>query len=338
MSTRRKLIKAISLTLPLWFGSTFATSSLAQSPPQPSSAAEAASFPAKPVRLMVPYSPGGPTDTLARLIAQRLSEQWGQSVLIDHRPGAGTAIGVTNVATSPADGYSFGVVNSAFVINPMLRDNLTYKVDQLTGITQMVYVPLVLAANIDAPFNTLEELVAYAKENPGTLSYATPGAGGTSHLAGLLLNRRAGIDLLHIAYKGSAPAHTDVVGGRVPLLIDPLLSVTPLVQAGRLKIIALLSKERFPSAKQYPTVAETYPDFDVSTFLGLVAPAGTPAPIVEKIAVAVNQILQTPEDRSRIEELGMGVVGSNPEAFNQLIRTEQELWKRVIEEENIRIE
>src|SRR5690606_7587006 len=171
-------------------------------------------------------------------------------------------------------------VNSAFIINTLLQKNLGYSLDQLTGITQMVYVPLVLAANADAPYNTMKELVAYARQHPGTLSFATPGAGGTSHLAGELLNREAGIDLLHIAYKGSAPAHTDVVGGRVPLLIDPLLSVLPLVKAGRLKIIAVLSAERFPSAQEYPTVAETYPGFDVSTFLGLVAPANTQRPIL----------------------------------------------------------
>ncbi|MCK9512604.1 MAG: tripartite tricarboxylate transporter substrate binding protein [Pigmentiphaga sp.] len=329
MTNRRTLLKAATLAAPaLAFGL----------PSWARASSETNKYPTKQPRLIIPYPPGGPTDTLARILSQRVSEGWPHAVLIDYVPGAGTAIGVSTVARSAPDGYTFGVVNSAFVTNTLLRKNLGYSLDQLTGITQMVYVPLVLAANADAPYDTIEELVEFARKNPGTLSFATPGAGGTSHLAGELLNRVANIDLLHIGYKGSAPAHTDVVGGRVPLLIDPLLSTLPLVNAGRLKIIAVLSSERFPSAPDYPTVAETFPGFDVSTFLGLVAPADTPPAIIQTIADAFDAALKNPEDSRRIAELGMGVVGSGPAAFNELIRREKELWGKVITDARIEIE
>ncbi len=295
-------------------------------------------FPSRPTHLVVPYPPGGPTDTLARILAERVTSNWPEPVIVEYKPGAGTAIGVSHVARSKPDGYTFGVVNSAYIVNSLLREDIGYHPDQLTGITQMVYVPLVMVANVDAPYDNIEELVAYARENPGTLSYATPGAGGTSHLAGELLNREAGIDLLHIAYKGSAPAHTDVVGGRVPLMIDPLLSATPLVESGRLKFIAILSEERFPGAPDIPTVSEVYPGFDVSTFLGLVAPKDTPKDVVVKIADAFDTALKNPEDRKRIDELGMAVVASGPEKFNQLLKDEAEMWQRVIKEANITVE
>lgn len=329
MTTRRTLLKAAALAAPVLAlgGHPLAKAAIA-----------AAAYPTRQPRLIVPYPPGGPTDTLARILAQRVSQAWPQSVVVDYVPGAGTAIGVSTVARSAPDGYTFGVVNSAFITNTLLRKDLGYSLDQLTGITQIVYVPLVLAANADAPYNSIQELVAYARQNPGKLSFATPGAGGTSHLAGELLNRVAGIDLLHIGYKGSAPAHTDVVGGRVPLLIDPLLSTLPLVNAGRLKIIAVLSAERFPTAPNYPTVAETYPGFDVSTFLGLVAPAGTPQPIIQEIASAFDTALRHPEDSRRIAELGMAVVASGPERFNATIRQETALWRKVIADAKIAIE
>jgi len=326
MTTRRILLKTAALAAPA-----LALSGLA---PLRASRASAA-FPTRQPRLIIPYPPGGPTDTLARILSQRVSSSWPHPVIVDYVPGAGTAIGVSTVARSDPDGYTFGVVNSAFIINSLLRQDIGYSLDQLTGITQMVYVPLVLAANADAPYNTMKELVAHARANPGTLSFATPGAGGTSHLAGELLNREAGIDLLHVAYKGSAPAHNDVVGGRVPLLIDPLLSTLPLVNAGRLKIIAILSAERFPSAPDYPTVAETFPGFDVSTFLGLVAPAGTPPAIIQDIANAFDAALRNPEDSRRISELGMAVVASGPERFNATIAHEAQMWRKVITDAGI---
>lgn len=289
-------------------------------------------------RMVVPYPPGGPTDTLARLVAQRLSERWKQPVLVDYQPGAGTMIGVANVARSAPDGLTFGIVNSAFVINSIVKKPSYDTFKDLIGVTQLVEVPLVLAANAAAPYNTIAELVAYAKKNPGRLSFGTPGAGGTSHLAGELLNRVAGIDLLHVAYKGSAPAHTDVIGGHIPLLIDPLLSVLPHVKGGRMKIIAVLSANRVKGSEQFPTVAENYPGFDVSTFLGVIAPAATPQPVITKIAADLAAAMSDAQDAARIEELGMFPRPTNPEAFNRLLRAEHGKWDKVIRDGNLKLE
>ncbi len=298
----------------------------------------AAGFPQSTVRMVVPYPPGGPTDTLARLVTQRLGERWGQPVLVDYKPGAGTMIGVAHVAQAPADGLTIGVINSAFVINPMLRRSVPYRVADLAPVTQLVEVPLVLAANAAAPYDTLPQLVTYAKAHPAAMNFATPGAGGTSHLAGELLNRVAGIRLTHIAYKGSAPAHTDVIGGQVPLLIDPLLSVLPHARAGRLKIIAVLSAERVKGAEQFPIVAETYPGFEVSTFLGLIAPAATPRPAIDTIHAAIEEVLSNPEDRARIEALGMFAKVQGPEPFRKLLASETAKWESIIREQGIQIE
>lgn len=291
-----------------------------------------------PARFVVPYPAGGPTDVLARIIAQRLGERWSQPVVVDYQPGAGTIIGVNSIARSPADGLTFGIVNSAFAINSIVKKTPYDTFRDLTGITQVVDVPLALVANAAAPYNTIPELVAYAKRNPGKLSFATPGAGGTSHLAGELLNRMAGIDLLHVAYKGSAPAQTDVIGGQVPLMIDPLLSVLPHVKTGRLKIIAVLSPRRVAGAEQYPVVAETYPGFEVSTFLGLIAPAATLRATVEKIAADVAAVMKDPRDAQRIADLGMYPNAKGPDAFNKLLHAEVAKWDKVIREAKLKLD
>lgn len=291
-----------------------------------------------PARMVVPYPAGGPTDTLARLIAQRLGDRWKQPVLVDYQPGAGTMIGVASVARAAPDGLTFGIVNSAFVINAIVRKPAYDTFKDLTGVTQLVDVPLVLAANASVPYGNIAELVTYAKKNPGKLSFGTPGAGGTSHLAGELLNRVAGIDLLHVAYKGSAPAHTDVIGGQIPLLIDPLLSVLPHVRSGRMKVIAVLSPARVKGAEQLPVVAETYPGFDVSTFLGVIAPAATPRPVLARIAADLGAVLSDAKEAARIEELGMFPRPTDPDAFNRLLRAEHAKWDKVIREGNLKLE
>lgn len=298
----------------------------------------AAGFPTSAMKIVVPYPPGGPTDTLARLVSRRLGERWGQPVLVDYKPGAGTMIGVAHVAQAPADGLTIGIVNSAFVINPMLRKSVPYRVADLAPVTQLVEVPLVLAANPATPYDTLPELVAYAKKNPDKMNFGTPGAGGTSHLAGELLNRVAGIRLTHIAYKGSAPAHTDLIGGQVPLIVDPLLSVQPHARAGRMKVIAVLSSQRVKGAEQFPTVAETYPGFEVSTFLGLVTPTGTPKEAVDTIHQGVADVLSRDDDRTQIEELGMFAKAQGPVAFGRLLAAETSKWESIIREQDIRVD
>jgi tripartite-type tricarboxylate transporter receptor subunit TctC len=292
-------------------------------------------FPKAPVKLIVPFPPGGPTDTVARLIAQQLQEIWGQTVLVDYKPGAGTVIGVDYVAKSAPDGLTIGMVNSSLAVNPSLRRTMPYRTPQdIAGVTQIANLQLALVARPDAPFNTLAELIAYAKKNPGKLTYGTPGAGSTTHLGTELLKRETGIDMLHSPFKGSAPAHTELMGGRIDVVADPFLSVIPYVKAGRMKMIATLGERKVPGY-DYPTIAETLPGFSVNALLGLVAPAATPKPILQKIQADTARVLNTPETKKRIEDFGMEVVASRPEQFDAFIAAEMKRWARVIKEAKI---
>jgi len=294
-------------------------------------------FPKGPVKIIIPFPPGGPTDTVGRLIAQKLQEIWGQQVLIDYKPGAGTAIGVDFVAKSAPDGHTFGMVNSSLAVNPYLRKTMPYQVKDLVMITQLVILQQAIVAKPDAPFNNLAELIAYAKKNPGTLSYGTPGAGSTTHLGAELLKRQAGFEMLHVPYKGSAPAHTELMGGRIDIVVDPFLSVIPYVKAGKMKMIATLGDRRV-DGYDYPIAAETVPGFSVVGLLGFVAPAATPKAVIAKIQADTAKVLAVPETRKRIEELGMEVVTTRPEQFEALIQSEMQRWSRVISEAKIEVE
>ena len=297
--------------------------------------ARAQEFPKAPVKLIVPFPPGGPTDTVARLIAQQLQELWGQSVIVDYKAGAGTVIGVDYVAKSAPDGLTIGMVNSSLAVNPSLRKSMPYRTPQdIAGITQLANLQLALVARPDAPFNTLAELIAYAKKNPGKLTYGTPGAGSTTHLGTELLKRETGIDMLHSPFKGSAPAHTELMGGRIDLVADPFLSVIPYVKAGRMKMIATMGDRKVPGY-DYPTIAETLPGFGVNALLGFIAPAATPKPILQKIQADTARVLSTPETRKRIEDFGMEVVASRPEQFDAFIAAEMRRWARVVKEARI---
>jgi len=295
-------------------------------------------FPKGPVKIIIPFPPGGPTDTVGRLIAQHLQELWGQTVLIDYKAGAGTIIGVDFVAKSAPDGMTFGMVNSALAVNPSLHKTMPYRTPQdIAGITQIANLQLALVARPDAPFNTLPELIAHAKKNPGKLVYGTPGAGSTTHLSMELLQRENGIEMLHSPFKGSAPAHTELMGGRIDLVADPFLSIIPYVKAGRMKMIATMGSRQVPGY-DYPTAAQTLPGFNVNALLGFVAPAATPKAVLQKISADTARVLNMPEMRKRVEELGAEVVASKPEEFDAFIAAEMQRWGRIIKDANIRLE
>ncbi|MBX3587156.1 MAG: tripartite tricarboxylate transporter substrate binding protein [Ramlibacter sp.] len=299
---------------------------------------QAQDFPKGPVKMIIPFPPGGPTDTVGRLLGMKLQEMWGQPVVIDYKPGAGTLIGVDYVAKAAPDGYTFGIVNSSFTVNPSMRKTMPYNTEKdLTGITQLANLQLAIVARPDAPFNTLPELIAYAKRNPQKVTYGTPGAGGTTHLGAELLKREAGFEMLHSPFKGSSPAHTELIGGRIDLVVDPFLSILPYVKAGRMKMIATFGDTRVPGYN-YPTVAETVPGLSVNALLGFVAPTGTPAAIVQKIQADTAKVLASPDVRKRIEELGMEVVASRPDQFNGFIHSEMKKWAKVIAESGIKVE
>ncbi|MDQ6628359.1 MAG: tripartite tricarboxylate transporter substrate binding protein [Pseudomonadota bacterium] len=301
-------------------------------------AAPADEFPKGPVKIIVPFPPGGPTDTVGRLISQRLQEAWGQPVLVDYKPGAGTVIGVDYVVKQPADGQTLCMVNSSLAVNPSLRRTMPYRTPQdIAGVTQIANLQLALVARPDAPFSTLAELIAYAKKNPGKLVYGTPGAGSTTHLGVELLQREAGIELLHSPFKGSAPAHVELMGGRIDLVSDPLLSVLPYLKAGRMKMIATMGEQKV-AGHDFPTIAQTIPGFSVNALLGLIAPAATPKPVLQKIQGDVARALNSADMKKRIEEFGMQIVASTPEQFDAFIVSEMHRWARVVKDAKIELE
>src|SRR5438552_18573122 len=218
-------------------------------------AAAAQSYPTRAVRLMVPFPPGGATDIIGRLVSAKMQDVWGQPVVVENKPGAGTVVGTDYVAKSAPDGTTLGMVVTAYVINPSLRADLPYNtLKDLSGVTQISVQHLVMAANPSFPANNIPELIALAKKDPGKLAYATPGSGTAMHLSVELLKTSSGIDLVHVPYKGGTPAQQDVMSGRVPILMDVLYAVQPLIKSGRLKVIALLSPSRPQGAKDYPVI------------------------------------------------------------------------------------
>lgn len=300
--------------------------------------AMAQDYPKGPVKIIIPFPPGGPTDTVGRLLAMQLQQRWGQTVLIDYKPGAGTVIGADYVAKSAPDGATIGMVNSSLAVNPTLRKRLPYDTRKdLSGVTQLFDMQLAIVARPDAPFNNLKELIAYAKSHDGQLNYGTPGAGSTTHLGAELLQREAGFRMQHVGMKGSAPAHTELMGGRLDLVVDPFLSILPYVQAGKMKLIATMGAQRV-SGHDYPTVAEVIPGFDVGALLGFVVPSGTPPAVVRKIQADTAAALDTPEIRQRAQEYGLKIVGSQPEQFDALIAREMQRWGKVVTDANIQIE
>lgn len=317
------------------FCSAVATAALALTVAAPAAAQQ---WPAGPVKIIIPFPPGGPTDTVGRILAKSLQDSWGQTVIIDYKPGAGTTIGADFVAKSAPDGLTMGMVNSSLAVNPSLRKQLPYDtLKDLSGVTQLFDMQLAIVARPDAPFNTLKELIEYGKKNPGKLNYGTPGAGSTTHLGAELLQREAGFTMQHIAMKGSAPAHTELMGGRLDLVVDPFLSILPYVQGGRMKIIATMGDKRV-AGHDYPTVAETMPGFNVGAMLGFVVPSGTPKAVVRKIQADTAKALASPEVQARAKEYGLKVVGSAPDQFDALIASEMKKWGKVVTEAKIQTE
>jgi len=298
-----------------------------------------ADWPRRPVKLIVPFAPGGPTDTVARLVAERLHAIWDQPVVVDYRPGAGTVVGTDFVAHSPADGLTLGMAISAFMVNPSLQTRLPYDTKKdLVGVSQLCQAHYGLFAHASAPCSTVAELIAYAKQNPGKLSYASPGLGTGTHLAGAMLNQMAGIDMLHIPYKGSAPAQQDVLSGRVPLLFDVLFSAMPFVKAGRLKAIALASPRRAADQPEIPTISETLPGFSAMSIIGVIAPSGVPGPLIKRLSEDMALAVKSPEVTARMRQLGMEPVGSTDVEYGALINSEIKRWADVIKTAGIKLD
>lgn len=302
--------------------------------------AAAQGYPKGVVSVVIGAPPGGPTDFAARLVAEQLQAAWNHPVVVVNKPGAAGVIAVNMVAKSPPDGQTILLDTTSHVINPGLRAaTIPYKTpDDFDYITQLTSMHIVLVANPAAPFNTVAELIAYAKANPGKISYASPGIGLASHMAAELLKIEAGIDMVHVPYNGSGPAQLDVISGRVEIMFDVFHSAKKFAEQGKLKIIALASASQPDNIKAYPLISETIPGFSVTSFFGLMVPRGTPRPIIDKIQQDIARAFNKPDVKARLENVGMKVVGSKPEAFAQFVGSESAKWANVIKVGNLKAE
>ena len=298
----------------------------------------AQAFPSRPVHLVVPNAPGGAIDIMARLFAQHLQPLWGQPAVVDYKPGAGTALGTEYVAKAAADGHTILFAVTAHVINPSLRKLPFDAAKDFSGVTLYGISHIVLCATPGLAANTLSELIALAKSRPGQLSYASPGSGSSMHLAGEQLKAMAGIDLLHVPFKGSGPAFPEVFSGRIELIIDPLFSSLNYVKAGKLKALAIASRRRTRAAPEVPTVAETLPGFEVQSVFGVVVPSATPRELVRRLNADFLKVLQLPAMRARLDEFGIEPLGNSPEQFDAYIRDEIERWSRVVKAAGIKLD
>lgn len=303
--------------------------------------AAAADYPSKPIRLVVPFAPGGTTDFLARTIGQKLGTNLGVSVVVENRPGAGGNIGSDNVAKSEPDGYSLllGTVGT-HSINPSLYRKMPYDhVKDFAPITRVAVVPNLLVAHPGVPAKSVKELIALAKSKPGNLSFASSGNGSSVHLSGELFKSMAGVDLLHVPYKGSGPAITDLVGGQVNLMFDNMPSVMPHVKAGRLQPIAVTTAKRSPALPNVPTIAEAgVPGYESTAWFGLWAPAGTPPAVLSKLHAEVAKVLKSPDVVERLSSQGAEPVIDTPEQFAAYIKAETAKWAKVVKESGAQVD
>lgn len=305
------------------------------------SIAHAQNYPNKPVRMVVPFPPGGTTDILARAVGQKLSEAWGQLVVIDNRPGAGGNIGTDIVAKSAPDGYTLlmGTVGT-HSINQSLYGKLPFDpIKDFAPVTLVASVPNVLVVNSTVEAKSVKELIALAKSKPGQLTFASSGNGTSIHLAGELFKAMTGTAMLHIPYKGSAPAITDLLGGQTNMMFDNLPSAMPHIKSGKLRALGVTSVNRSPALPDTPTIAETgIGGYDASSWFGVLAPAGTPKEVVAKIHADIVKALSAPDIKERLSSQGAEPVGNTPEQFSQHIRTESLKWAKVVKDSGAKVD
>jgi tripartite-type tricarboxylate transporter receptor subunit TctC len=298
----------------------------------PAQAQAQAAYPTKPVRIVVGFSAGGSTDVLARLLAKDMTEDLGQSFVVENKPGAGSNIAAELVVRAPADGYTLLMIAVTNAINQTLYPNLKFDVlKDFSPVGLAAKVPNMLVIYPKLPINSVQELIEYAKKNPSAVNFASSGAGTSIHMTGELFKMKTQLDIQHIAYKGSTPALTDLIGGQVQIMFDNMPTAWPMVQAGKLRALAITSPKRSPAAPDVPTMEESgFPGFDVSSWFGLAAPAGTPKEIVAKLNASMNKVLAKPEVQKRLDDLGATNGAGSVEQFDQFLKSQTETWGVVV--------
>ena len=298
-------------------------------------AAALAQYPNKPIKMIVPYPAGGTSDILARAVGQKLTELWGQAVVVENKPGATGNIGADFVAKSPPDGYTLLLADiGSLAIAPSVATGLPFDpVKDFAPVMMVAYSPHILALHPSVPAKDVKELVALAKAKPDSLNFAVSGVGGANHLAGIDFAQRSGVKWTYIPYKGGAQAITDMMGGQAQVMFNGMLATYPAVKDGKLKAVAISSLKRFPAAPDLPTVAEQgFPGFETGSFQGIVAPANTPPDIVNKLHDTITKILATPEMKDRLEKAGAETRPQTPAQFGQFIASEKARWAKVVKE------
>jgi tripartite-type tricarboxylate transporter receptor subunit TctC len=307
--------------------------------PAVSRLARAEGYPSRPVRWIVCFAAGGPNDVTARLVGQYLSEQLGQNVVIENRVGAGGNVGMEIALKSPPDGYTIAFVGPNNAINATLYEKLPFDfIHDSVPIAGTMQLTNVLEVNLDLPVKNIAEFIAYAKANPGKVNYATGGVGTSLHMCGELLKSMAGIDLVHVPYRGTAPALTDLLAGRVQSLFDNIPGAMGQIKGGKLRALGVTAAKRVPALPDVPAIAETVPGYEADVWYGIAAPRGTPPDIVAKLNDAVNAALANPQLKARMNELGGDPMPLTPDAFGKLVADETQKWATVIRTANIHLE
>jgi tripartite-type tricarboxylate transporter receptor subunit TctC len=299
--------------------------------------AQNAAYPSRPIKLIVPYPAAGATDSLARSIGQKLGEAWGQPVIVENKPGAAGTIGNNLVAKAPADGYTVLVGITALIQQPPMMENLPYDpLKDFAPVTMIARSPSMLVVPLDSPAKTLKDFVALVKANPGKYNFGSYGAGTSSHIQGALFNQQAGVDLVHVPFQGAAPLVTNLIGGQLSAAFVDSASARP--HLARMRVLAVTGTQRLPALPDVPTFAELgYKSFEPYGWFGMLVPAATPAPIVQKLSDEVNRILKLPDIVARIEALGLWTAGNKPAEFAKTMRDDGAIYARIVKDANIRI-
>ena len=301
--------------------------------------AQAADYPVKPVKWIVPYPPAGTTDVLARIVAQWLTEKMGQPFIVENKPGAGNNLGVEAVVNAPPDGYTMLLVNPANGINATLYKNLNFNfIRDIAPVAGLVRTPNVMEVTTSLPVKTVAEFIAYCKANPGKINMASSGSGTSVHLSGELFKAMTGCEMVHVPYKGAGPALTDLIGGQVQVMFDNLPSSAGHIKSGRLRALAVTSEQREPSLPDAPTIGETVPGYEATAWFGIGMPKGTPREIIQKVNAEVNRALADPKLRERLAELGGKPIAGTPEDFGKTIAAETAKWEKVVISSGAKVE
>ena len=296
-----------------------------------------AAYPEKPLRVVVPFAPGGGTDLIARTLGAGVQKELGQPVIIDNKPGGGTIIGTDAVAKSPPDGYTVLVATFAHAVNPSMQAKLPYAWDKaFAPVTLIGRGPNVLVVRADSPYKSVKDVIAAAKANPGKLTYASQGNGTSAHLAGELFTNLAKVEMTHVPYKGAGPAMTDLLGGQVDMIFGTAAAVAGFVSNGKLRALGVTSPERSAAMKEVPAIAESIPGYQVESWYGLYVPVGTPADVIAKLNSVAKKVAQTEEFRKRVEPEGLVITASTPAELDAYVRAEEARWRKVVKENKIK--